>query len=947
MFFSGIAARRRSLRTKLLFVASTAGLAVTGALVLQGPALAQAGGDNSETITVTASRVNRAGYEAPTPTTVVGPATLEAQAHLNTSEYINNLPQMTPVNQGGGSTSIGEQRPNFRSLGPVRTLVLLDGVRVSYTDPQGGVNLDIMPTSLIQNIEVVSGGASADWGSDAVAGVMNFHLNTTLEGIKGNFQCGESQYGDDQQCGGGVGAGTAFLNGKLHVIGALDWESNTGVMKAPDTSRRWANTQTALLFNTSYAPGNGQYKFFVGPSCYVGWNDAGIIDSGILKGTTFNPQGQPEPFIYGTNFSTTNGPLFMQGGTCSKQHSMYVPSTTAPIHRENAYTRVQYDINDNTNVYAEALYAHGTAYNQAIPNYDAGNRTVTIDNAFLSASLKARMTAAGQTNFLFGRWTPELEPNTGRGMSIFKSETEFNRYVIGGKGGIVGSWTWDANVNYSRGQYISNLYGSRNNTLWALSIDSLINPATGLPICRSTLTNPTNGCVPVNLFGEGSISSNVKSYVGGTATGLSYYTATSAAVNIQGEPIDLPAGPVSVAGGFETRTEHLSVVVDPTSALSQWRYQGLQNEAGAYTVNEGYLEAVVPVLKNMSFANDLSVNVAGRLTDYSNSGEVETWKIGVNYTPFESGVVRFRGTLSVDIRAPTLNELYSQLVSSGGNFIQDFACGNCQRLAIQFTGGNPNLTPEVARTKVMGVVFSPDFAGLDGLTMSADYYDIKISNGILALSAQQTVTQCGQGITAACSGVIRDANGLLTSVRAVYFNAQGIEREGVDLEGTYVKDLSDWFMNVPGRLTVHGLAAYVGQNNQTSGLIVINSTGLNGSPMWVGNLSAQYNVDAWQFYAQANWVGGSLVDKSNTLPSYRGDPFYRANNHVPFYMIFSTTVQYQLNNAIQLYAGVDNLLNQGYPAMIGPNLTTTSGVGGSGFYDLIGRRFKVGFRFKF
>ena len=196
MFFSGI--QRRSIRTKLLFVASTASLAVTGCLALQGPALAQDASADSETVTVTASRVNRAGYEAPTPTTVVGPATLEAQALLNTSDYINNLPQMTPQNQTGGTTSVGEQRPNFRNLGPVRTLVLLDGVRVSYTDPQGGVDLDIMPTSLVQNIEVVSGGASADWGSDAVAGVMNFHLNTTLEGIKGNFQCGESQYGDDQ-----------------------------------------------------------------------------------------------------------------------------------------------------------------------------------------------------------------------------------------------------------------------------------------------------------------------------------------------------------------------------------------------------------------------------------------------------------------------------------------------------------------------------------------------------------------------------------------------------------------------------------------------------------------------------------------------------------------------------------------------------------------------------
>ena len=423
-------------------------------------------------------------------------------------------------------------------------------------------------------------------------------------------------------------------------------------------------------------------------------------------------------------------------------------------------------------------------------------------------------------------------------------------------------------------------------------------------------------------------------------------------MNIQGEPVDLPAGPVSVAGGFETRTEHLSVTVDQASTLLQWRYQGLANLTGSFTVNEGYLEAVVPILKNVPFANNLDMNIAGRVTDYSNSGEVETWKIGVNYTPFESGVVRFRGTLSVDIRAPTLNELYSATVGNGSSFLTDYACG-CQALAQQYTSGNPNLVPEVARTTVMGVVLTPDFLGLDGLTMSADYYDIKISNAIISLSGQNTLTYCGLGITAACAGVVRNPNGTLASVRAQYYNAQGLEEEGVDLEATYTKDLSEWFADVRGTLTVHSLFAYVGQNTTSNGTTVINNTGLTngagnaaGNPMWNGNLSAQYNVDAWQFYVQANLVGGELYDKVDTLTNYGGDPFYRDNNHVSAAFYFNTTVQYQLNNAVQLYGGIDNLLNQGYPINAGANATTNSTVGGDAFHDINGRRFKVGVRFK-
>ena len=950
MRFNGIlrSVDQRSIRTKLLLVASTAGLAVTGCLMLQGPALAQGASDNSETITVTASRVNRAGYEAPTPTTVVGTATLEAQALLNTADYINNLPQMTPVQQSGNSKSIGGNRPNFRNLGPVRTLVLLDGIRVSYTDPQGGVDLNIMPTSLIQSIEIVSGGASADWGSDAVAGVMNFHLATSLEGIKGNFQCGESQYGDDQQCGGGVGVGSSFLGGKLHVVAAGDWLSDTGVMNAPGT-RKWASHNVALLANPAYVAGNGQYKNILSTnSCYSGWNSAGLITGGPLKGTTFNTQGQPEPFIYG-QYATAANPLYMQGGTCERQYAMYITPLKSPIHRTNGYTRFTYDISDNTSIYAEALYAHSNAFNQALANYLPGTTVIKVDNAYLPAALKALMIKNNVTSFPFGRWEGDLGA-TKYGTSLFQAEEEVNRYVAGAKGGIVDSWTWDAHVQYSRAQYISNLFGSQNNVKMALAVDSLLSPTTGLPVCRSAATNPD--CVPVNLFGAGAISQNARGYVGGTATGLSFYTGTSAAVNIQGEPIDLPAGPVSVAGGFETRTEHLSVTVDQASTLLQWRYQGLANLAGSFTVNEGYLEAVVPILKDMPFADNLDLNVAGRITDYSTSGEVETWKAGLNYTPFESGLVRFRGTLSVDIRAPTLTELYSQTVGNGSSFLTDYACG-CQALAQQYTSGNPNLVPEIARTKVLGVVFAPDFWGLDGLTTSVDYYDIKISKGIISLNGQNTLTYCGRGIAAACAGVVRNPNGTLASVRAQYYNAQGLEEEGIDLEATYVKGLSEWFADVPGTLTLHSLFAYVSQNTTSNGTTVINNVGLTngagnaaGNPMWNGNLSAQYNVDAWQFYVQANLVGGELYDKIDTLTNYGGNPFYRDNNHVSAAFYFNTTVQYQLNNAVQLYGGVDNILNQGYPINAGANATTNSTVGGDAFHDIIGRRFKVGFRFK-
>ena len=944
--------QRKVIRKNLLFFASTTGLAVTGCLALQAPALAQTA-SATETVTVTASRVNRAGYDAPTPTTVIGASTLEAQALLNASDYINNIPQMTPIIQVGNAVSVGENRPDFRGLGPVRTLVLIDGDRVSYTDPLGGVDLNIMPTALLKSIEVVSGGASAEWGSDAVTGVMNFHLNNKLEGIKGSFQCGESQYNDDQQCGGGVAAGASFLNSKLHVVVAGDFESSTGVENAPNSGRKWAANNTALVFNSAYVAGNGQPQFLLTQNaCYAQTTSAGLISKGPLAGITFNTLGQPEPFAFGTNTSATFDPANMQGGSCEPYYGRYSASQTSPIHRQNGYTRFTYDLSDTTSIYAEALYAHSSSYDTGSPANQPGNLTIKNDNAFLPASIKALMAKNNVTTFTMGRFDPELSPAGTHGQTKNTGIDTVDRYVVGGKGAITGSWTWDAHVQYQRSEYDSSLYGRYNTAKFALAADAVIDPNTGLPACRSTLTAPTNGCVPIDLFGAGSITQNAKSYVGGTATAQAFYTHTGAAANIQGEPIDLPAGPVSVAGGFETRTEHLSVVVDPISGLTPggWNSNGLANESGHYTVNEGYLEAVVPILKNVTLAKNLDVNLAGRITDYSISGEVDTWKMGVNYTPFESNVVRFRGSLSVDSRAPTLNELFSNLVGTGIGSVTDPACGGCVAPFTQFTGGNTGLVPEVARTKLFGVVLQPDFLGLDGLTLSADYYDIKISNGIISLLAQQVVNNCALGVQSACAGITRTATGALSVVKATYFNSQGIESEGVDLEATYVKPLSSWFSDLPGSLTVHSLVAYVGQQTTTNGTAVFNNVGNKpdgmtflGTPQWSGNVSAMYDLAPWQFYAQMNFVGKVFADKVNSV----NNAFYRDNAKIPVVYTFNTNIQYTLNDSIRLYGGVDNLLNQAVPVNAGPSTLTSSAVGGDAYYDRIGRRFKVGIRFNY
>ena len=743
------AAERKAVR-KTLLVASGAALAVAA---MQAPALAQTAPEDDQAITVTASRINRAGYEAPTPTTIVGVEAIQQQAPLNIVDVVNNLPSMTAAVANGNSISIGANRPNFRGLGPVRTLVLVDGNRMSYTDPRGGVDLNVIPTSLIKGIEVVSGGASADWGSDAVAGIINFHIDNTFEGLKGSVQCGQSKYGDNKQCGGGIGLGRAFLDDKLHVVAAFDFQSSEGV---PDpVKREWNKTNYARIINPNYTATNGEFQNLTSDNaCYYGATSAGIITTGPLKGTTFNAQGDPVPFTYGPISGGLNT-LFMHGGTCEQAYSMRVGGIVPSLDRLNGYAKATYEITDGLRVYAEALRAETKGTLTATPNYNISDITVRLDNAYLPAQVRAAMVQNNITTFTFGRYEPEFAAGGQFGMTTMVAENTVDRYITGVEGDLPwANWTWDAHYQYSRAVYHSQALGSRNNVLWALSLDSVLHPTTGLPICRSTLTNPTNGCVPADIFGPGSISKQVVQYAGGTAEGYGYYTSRIAAANVQGElPFQLPAGVVSVAAGVETRNDHLRVTVDRASELLQWRYQGLQRLVGSNTVTEGYAEAVVPIFKDAPLFDNLELNVAGRITDYSNSGKVETWKLGFNYAPFDADVLRFRGTLSVDIRAPTLDELFATSINQGSG-LSDPYCGGCFRAVPTYIGGNANLNPEEARTKVIGVVFRPPF--LEGFTTSIDYYDIKIAGGITTLGSTAIANNCFAGLTDYCSALTRE-----------------------------------------------------------------------------------------------------------------------------------------------------------------------------------------------
>ncbi len=924
---------------RTLFVSSAGCLA---ALALQAPAFAQEDTvAEVEAVTVTASRINREGYEAPTPTQVVGEAAIQQLAPTAAVDIVNNLPQMTPQVANGNSISIGNARPNFRGLGPVRALVLLDGNRVAYTDPLGGVDMNVMPTALIRGVEVVSGGASADWGSDAIAGIINFHINNTFEGIKGSFQCGQTIYDDGQGCAGGIGVGKAFFDDRLHVVAAIDWAKNNGILDP--TRRPWNKGNYARIINPTYAAGNGQYQNLItDKACYGGATSAGLITSGPLRGTTFTDQGDPIPFTFGQYAGGLNT-LFMIGGTCEQQYSMRVGGVEPELKRANGYAKATFDISDSLEVYGEVLDARTETMIRATPNYNFGDIVVRIDNAYLPAQLRAAMIQNNITTFNFGRYQPEF----GVGdfdMTEMVATNDVRRYVAGARGELGGTWSWDAVFQKSKAVYHSWAYGSRNNVKWLRAQDAVINPATGLPACRINVdaitTNDDPACVPADLFGRGSISQSVVGYVGGTAEGVGTYNSKSAAANIQGDIFTLPAGVVSFAAGVEARKDSLDITVDEASRLIQWRYQGLQFENGAFSVKEAYAEAVVPIIKDAPFVSNLEMNIAGRITDYSNSGTVTTWKIGFNYAPFDADTLRFRGTYSKDIRAPTLHELVATKINTGSGLTDPY-CGGCFRPVPNYIGGNRDLVPEVAKTLVMGFVVRPTF--LDGFTASVDYYDIKIEKGIVTLGGNAIAQNCFLGLTEFCSALVFQ-NGQIIETNAIPVNSQGLEREGVDIEATYRVPIGDW-LEAPGDLTLRTMFAYVSKQNQKTSGTLINSVGQitgGGVPRWNGNLSATYSLAPWDVFVQLRYVGPGLVEKQLAI----GNPFYLRGNEIPAHYYLNANVQYEVNDNLEVFAGVDNILNQ-EPPITGAATNTTSARSNAPWYDVAGRAYKAGIRFQF
>ena len=878
--------------------------------------------DTSADIVVTGSRIARGGFTAPTPVTVLGDAAIAQRSPVTIADTLNELPAFRPSATPAAQTqsvSSGANLADLRGLGPQRTLVLINGQRVVPSNVSENVDLNLVPVSLLQRVDIVTGGASAAYGSDAVAGVVNLVLKR-LNGFSADIQSGITQYGDNQQWKASVAYGTSFASGRGHISIAGEYADSKGVRN--QDSRPWYN-DAALIANPTFTPTNGQPARLIVENAHLsGFTYNGLIRTGPLRGTEFLPSGATRQFQYGSSV----GSAYMIGG------DGFNPSASKPLayplERSTVYLRPEYEFSDALKVSADLSWSRSTTGG---PSFSfPGGFVIAADNAFLPSSISTQLAAAGSPSFAMGRFTADV------GIFDSRSRTDTYRGVVTFDGKLGGSWKWNAYYQYGQTDGSTRTSGLTINANMTRAVDAVRNPATGSFVCRSTLTAPTNGCVPINLFGLGSPSAAAIAYVTGTGVSNTTIKQHAAAASLQGDLFSTWAGPVTTVVGLEYRHEDAVRTSDAISAVNGFNAGNILPVSGRFDVKEVFGEVVVPLARDVRFAENLELNGAVRYTDYSTSGSVVTWKVGGSYTPFQG--IRFRGTISRDIRAPNINELFAPPLLTFFT-ATDPTRNNAQSVAQQFTAGNPALRAERSNMWTAGAVVTPSF--LPGFSLSGDYYNLRIKDAIASLTAQQIIDRCSGTQPDLCSLITRDATGAISDVAVRQLNLASIKLSGVDMELRYRVPLA----GEANSITFSALGTYLAELTSDDGVTVFRQAGVVGtdlasSPHWRATGTLTYDSPSATVSVQGRYTGGG---------KYNGDygPTDINDNTVRGQLLVNVSGEVRVPGAsnFSLYGTINNLFNDSPPLNPGTFIfaTSTNPV----LYDVYGRSFVVGARVRF
>jgi iron complex outermembrane receptor protein len=934
-------------------------------------------------VTVVGTRIVRKDYEATSPVVTVSEDTFKLSGEPQIETVLNTLPQLVPsiTTTSNNPSNGGQANVDLRGLGTVRTLVLVDGMRVTPSNVNGVVDLNTIPAALIESVEILTGGSSATYGSDAIAGVVNVKLKRSFNGVEIRAQhsmTGESDgestvfdgvvggnFGDDR--GNAVVAFSydrrdAVLAGArdfgIYAKGPLLTPQGSGTI--PEGRIDWgANGPTQAALDLVFPAGT------VSAARPIGFNNNSSMFSlggggqqvQNFTGNTDDPGYNPNGYTY--NFGPLN---YLQLPISRRQISGSARYELVPEVAE-IYTRLSFTTyNSDQQLAATPVTCAGTAAGCSVP----------VTNAAITPQLASLLASRGTpgANFLFTKRFTDV------GERIQENSYDVTHGVIGVKGQLPNDWHWD-------------VYGSWGATKGVQLQDGNVSRARLQAALNNAAVYASTGCALFNPFGEGQLTPACGNAIAIKTTNILETEQRNLVASITGDLFEMPAGPFQFAAGAEYRSNTANF--RPDSYLSSGDVVGfnaLQPVRGEITSTEYFAEFAVPLLKDIPAINSLDLELGYRFSDYNLSESTDTYKVALKWEPVES--LSVRGSYNRAIRAPNINELflpqqenfpqYTDPCNATGSFrtgpnaaqvvalcqAQGIAAGsiggfqqpNAQAQAI--VGGNPDLDPETADTITVGLVWNSNAESewASNLQVAVDYFDYQIEDVISSLTSSSIIGRCFNQLGANPTFDINNSYCQLFSRNPGNFGIQGVQTASLNLSALNLTgvDLSvDWKIPVGEngsalgfKLLATNTMSVEQQETATDPFIPregsISQTVASAFPEWKAVLTSSYSVKSFLFRYNLRWIDAMRVVNNDALLS---SPTVGLKPWVPNYFYHDVTARWAPNDTWEVQLGVNNIADKAPPtyttdAQVGIQSNTDPST-----YDVLGRRafLTVGMKF--
>jgi iron complex outermembrane receptor protein len=940
-----------------------AGIAVPGFLGAQESSDANAPEDKVsklEEIIVTGTRIRRRDFTSPSPLVTISREDLEFSGQPTLEEYLNKLPQMQPVtgrslNNGSDGTAV----LNLRGMGPGRTLVLLNGRRVAPSGTGSAVDVNNLPSALIERAEIITGGASTVYGSDAIAGVVNFITRDDFSGlsVEGGYNAtaeGDADiwdanlaYGLDLQGGGNI----------TFYVGRYEREELFADQREISTQFLIDNGEQGELM-----PGG---SFFI-PGGLVFFPSVDLGDGEI--NVTWDPDGTPRAFAFPDdlwNFQPFN---YLQ----------------TPLSRDTIGVLGRVPVSASWEAYFEGGYARNEAASTLAPAFYGEFVIVNPDNPVLTP----------ETQALFSREEFAVEPGLAGmflaerlvelGPRIIEHDLEYVRAVAGLRGAFGDGWELDAWITYADAEESEGYFNT--GSISRIQQGLLVDPATG------QCFDSSGGCVPTDLFGEGNLSADAQDFIRvKNVESRTSRTQWLASAVLAGSPFDIRGRPVDMAFGAEWRSDEAHYQADELFFTGD--AIGLNPEAsidGTESVYELYSEAIFTLFEGHSSDQRLELEVGGRWSNYDNADTVETWKAGLNWQ--HTGSLRFRTMFQHAVRAPNNAELFTEQFSVInqdflGNNVDPCSAsqdpvgnGNVEKCIVQglpedqigvfeaapgyptefILGGNPDLQPEASDTFTVGFVYSP--AWVSGLTFAVDYYDLEVEDAIGEVAPGNICFDPNNREGVFCEKLERDSSGNVFRITSLIENRGLLATDGIDFQVQYVTDLptSLALMDGSAQLTIGAALTHVFSLEYQENIVteVFDCNGLFGAPcnnlFGIGtgtypenklNVNLNYGSGGLSGNLAWRWIDGT--DNAAVLaPEFIygfPDPVIAVPD-VSSWSYLDLGLAYEWDNGLLLRLGINNLTDKDPPLMgNAQNGNNTDAL----LYDVYGRTYYLNLRYRF